>query len=554
MGLPDPKASRAVLVGVSRYKYLPPLPAVANNVTALSELLTSGRGWQLPPAHCVTLLDPPSASTVLHKIHTAARQATSGLLIYFAGHGLLDDSRGDLHLALSRSDQSRLHDAVPFALIRREIVRTAIRCPAKVILIDTCFSGAAMTGFMGGGAVADLAVTDGAYLMTASDERRPALAPEGERYTAFTGALVNVLRRGVPGGPPLLDMDTIFDRVRMELRARDRPEPQSRSRNQGSRIVLAPNKVAAPKAAPATAGRGVTGADLDTIRGALIMAAQGGRLVAKSKAGQVIREACPHVPAANWAGAGSLGRFVDTHLPDLRPRPGDPDDHLRVRPPSGPGPKASPAPKAISGAKATAVPAPKAIIGPKQPAKPKRPAGRRKTPPARAQVPLPAPSRPAAGKGPAGRRIRIACAGVVVAAALGWAGQQALAYLGRTDGPDPTLTVTRPVEGPLTQERYTVRVSRPAPAGRQLVAMLRDATPGGPGTWWFYRCTATADGGAQCKSVPLGKKGKPMQVAIVEVDAARGTRLLANDKAAPFRGAPEDLGPYAVSRVYSYRR
>ncbi|MFB7271648.1 hypothetical protein [Streptomyces sp. NPDC056244] len=38
--LPDPGATRAVLIGTSHYDHLESLPAVSNNLTSLAEALT----------------------------------------------------------------------------------------------------------------------------------------------------------------------------------------------------------------------------------------------------------------------------------------------------------------------------------------------------------------------------------------------------------------------------------------------------------------------------------------------------------------------------------
>ena len=609
---------------------MPSLPSVVNNVQTLFELLTSDRSWRLPAANCARILNPSSTSAVLNQIHEAARQAESALLIYFAGHGLLDGGSGDLHLALSNSSLDRMHDAIPFALIRREVVTTAIRCPAKVVLIDSCYSGAAMSGFMGGTpSVADLAVTDGAYIMTASGEQAKAVAPQGARYTAFTGALVNAMRGGVPGGPAMLDMDTLYDQVMLDLRAQHLPLPQCRSRNDGHRIVLAHNSVTkqhnsvtkqqntAKKQKIATnpaKTAAVTAADLGAIRGALIASAQGSPFVAKSKAGEVIREVCPHIPAANWAGSKSLGRFVDVHLPELRPRAGDPEDHLRVR--GGTVSKPKPAAKA----KAEPPPTPKNST-PKNSTPKKKPTartGRRDIDKARTAIraalleqsllpvelaasllirevptiyesswagagtcklflakylpdfpytqnrtggfieaprPFPRNVLGALRRRISARRLRNISVATALVVSLGYAGQKVKGLADNSDVTDPTLTVTQPAEGRLTQERYTIQVSRTAPAGQQIIAMVRESAADDPAKWSFYRCVS-ARSGTQCKTVPIGKKGsgKRMQVAIVSVNQAQGRQLLDAEPSLDFRGAPADLKAVAVSRTYQYQR
>lgn len=241
-GLPDPLASRAVLVGVSDYTSLEPLPAVANNLTTLQRVITDPDLWGLPAEHCVTLLNPSSVDEVLDAVHSAASAASDALVFYFAGHGLLDD-RSELYLALPGSNKERLYRAVRYDDVRREVVGTARACYGKVVLLDCCYSGRALQGGMSGSVeLADHARVDGTYVMTASAETSVALAPPGEEYTAFTGALVDKLLHGLPDGPDLLDMETLFYHVRADLQARHCPVPQQRARNDGKAIALARNR------------------------------------------------------------------------------------------------------------------------------------------------------------------------------------------------------------------------------------------------------------------------------------------------------------------------
>ncbi|MCX5098188.1 transposase [Streptomyces sp. NBC_00439] len=83
--LPDPGASRAVLVGTSRYQQLEQLPAVSNNLQALAGLLSGPLSLQLPARHVAVVENPAAAHTVVSEVRRAAAEATDTL-----------DSVGDL--------------------------------------------------------------------------------------------------------------------------------------------------------------------------------------------------------------------------------------------------------------------------------------------------------------------------------------------------------------------------------------------------------------------------------------------------------------------------
>ncbi|MFI6078977.1 caspase family protein [Actinoplanes sp. NPDC051343] len=243
--LPDPRASRAVLIGVSDYADLEPLPAVERNLQELSRLLTSPDLWGLRTEDCHTLLSPQRPDDVLDAINTAAGQATDALIVYFAGHGLLDQ-RDELHLALTQGSRKKLYRTVRYDDVRREVVETARKCHSKVVILDCCYSGRAMQGAMGSSDVAEQARIAGTYLMTATAETSKALAPLGAEFTAFTGALIRKLSAGVIDGPELLDLETLFYHLRAELAERRLPMPQQRSRNDGSAIGLVRNRAYRP--------------------------------------------------------------------------------------------------------------------------------------------------------------------------------------------------------------------------------------------------------------------------------------------------------------------
>jgi Caspase domain len=239
--LPDPAKSRAVIVGSSDYRRLDALPSVANNVSEIAALLIDDWLWGLAPEHCVTIPDPHHPSQVLDALAAAAAEASDTLVFYFAGHGILRPDAYDLYLALRDATVQRWWHAVRYDDIRRIMVESSTP-KSKVVLLDCCYSGMAMMPGMGAGAeIGDQARIEGTYLMTASAETSIALAPLDERLTAFTGALVDAVRTGVPDGPDVLDFNTLYAHVRDALKAAGRPTPQQRSGNGGGRISLVRN-------------------------------------------------------------------------------------------------------------------------------------------------------------------------------------------------------------------------------------------------------------------------------------------------------------------------
>lgn len=254
--MPDPGASRAVLVGTARYEHLEQLPAVSNNLRALERLLCGPLSLQLPAGHVTVVEDPVAAHTVVGVVRQAAAEATDTLVVYFAGHGLVD-AQDQLSLALPHTEFGRVETGLPYDWLRQVLLLDS-RAERHVVILDCCYSGLALGRMSANSPLADQAAVEGSFLLAAAAETRTALAPVGQTYTAFTGALLDTLRRGIPGGPALLDLAAVYRHVRLTLEARGHPVPQARDRNSGAQVALGRNHAGLP-AAPVPAVPGDTG-------------------------------------------------------------------------------------------------------------------------------------------------------------------------------------------------------------------------------------------------------------------------------------------------------
>ncbi|MGH3828320.1 MAG: caspase family protein, partial [Pseudonocardiaceae bacterium] len=233
---PDPTRSRAVLIGASRFAAagpdLPDIPAVQVNLTALRHALTSPDTGVLRPESCRVLIDPTSVDEVGTALSEQAAAATDLLLVYYAGHGLVDD-RGRLHLALANTHPHRARwTAFPLELLREEIANSA--AATRVLVLDCCFSGRAIEAMADDqGVISGQLEVTGTYTLTSTTANAPSHAPAGERFTAFTGALLRALDDADP-----LTLDQIFVAVDRDLVARNLPRPQRRAVNTAGNLAL----------------------------------------------------------------------------------------------------------------------------------------------------------------------------------------------------------------------------------------------------------------------------------------------------------------------------
>ena len=127
-----------------------------------------------------------------------------------------------------------------------ESLRQAVadsRATKKVVILDCCFSGRALADLAGGEeTIVGQVGIEGSYILTATPANAVASAPPGERYTAFTGALLDLLNTGITGAQELLTFAEIYPRLKSALTSRQRPEPRQQGSDTITDLALTRNR------------------------------------------------------------------------------------------------------------------------------------------------------------------------------------------------------------------------------------------------------------------------------------------------------------------------
>jgi WD40 repeat protein len=249
MGVLTGAGVRILLVGTGQHtagSELPDLPSVSATVTDLATTVVQRCGAQ--PDHVWTLLDPANPLMLGQALTAAAAEAEDVLLVCYLGHGLLD-ARGELYLATQATNHLReglRYTALPYATLHAELTNSGAR--SVIVLLDCCFSGRA-TGSPYPTVLDGFAVTrsSGGYLLASAAPEELALAPTGERYTAFTGELIRLLCDGDPAGPRELTLDHLYRCLDRSLPEQGRPQPRRYAAGRTGELALAPNPAFQPR-------------------------------------------------------------------------------------------------------------------------------------------------------------------------------------------------------------------------------------------------------------------------------------------------------------------
>ena len=196
-------AKIALLIGVSEYEPgLDGLPAAVNDVAAMQQVLANPNMGDFADA-AVTVLQNPSRQAMEDALYRlfADRQKEDLVLLYFSGHGVVDEG-GEFYFTtrFTRKEAGRL---VPTTAVAARSVREWMeqsRSQYKVIILDSCFSGAFARGvkakdsgsinpeqFLGG---------KGTAILTASTSTQYALTQDGFDLSIYTHYLVEGIRTG----------------------------------------------------------------------------------------------------------------------------------------------------------------------------------------------------------------------------------------------------------------------------------------------------------------------------------------------------------------------
>lgn len=212
---PDRARAHAVLIGSGFFRHLAPLPQAGANVAALAAALTGPTGL-FDPGLLRTRVDPTRVSDVLGLLPHSVPPKPDVLLFFYTGHGV-QDGDGQLVLAL-RGTVDDERNALATGLPIRHVFDTMRHTKARhlIAVLDCCYAERAV----------DAPGAQDIHLLLAAGRTERAWSPPGAEYSRFTGALLDLLGKGVPDGPDLLDLATVFRHLSAVLTPLDsEPKP-----------------------------------------------------------------------------------------------------------------------------------------------------------------------------------------------------------------------------------------------------------------------------------------------------------------------------------------
>jgi hypothetical protein len=245
----DPDKSRFILIGTSRCiadpDNLPELPAVRHNLDALERILLNPEIVGIRREGIIIIKDPRDKAELSSQLVNAARPAKDLLFIYYVGHGLLGQHNKKLYLATAQTTDANVDfDGFDFDEIR--LLLDASQAKQRLLVLDCCFSGNVLEGALGSlDSVVDANIAiRSTYSIASAPPNRLSIADPDEKYTAFSGELIELLEHGTGGEEKFINADLLFDHLKRRIALKPKlPPPRKCDKYDGGKIVLARNRI-----------------------------------------------------------------------------------------------------------------------------------------------------------------------------------------------------------------------------------------------------------------------------------------------------------------------
>jgi Caspase domain len=237
-------AGYAVFIGVTKYDHdsFDSHETIGRSAKRLKELFEKSRLWD----ECLSL-DPATPTELIDGIRPLGRacKREDMLLVYFCGHGEFikrSDQHRELHLATRKSESKNYVTQLPIHLVYDELRQA--KAKAKVLVLDCCDSGEVPVLGPRDREPADIIPDDQATSVLTALRRGMSKADAGREagdYTAFSGALIDILSEGLGGAGDPLTVSDVFQEMVQRLGQARHPKPDVISRGMAAGLPLLEN-------------------------------------------------------------------------------------------------------------------------------------------------------------------------------------------------------------------------------------------------------------------------------------------------------------------------
>lgn len=229
----------ALVIGNNRYRHFPELQTAVSDAKAVSELLKNRYGFSVKTILNTSRYDALKALSELRRTLTA----DDNLLIYYAGHGIIDEATGRGYWLPVEAEQNNIAHWIS----ADDITDTLSGVAAKhaIVVADSCYSGsllrnAGQTDLEQRGALLKRLAEKRSRTVLTSGGLEPVLDDGDGTHSVFARAFIDILAENVD----LLEAGRLFSelRTRVVLNADQTPQyaPIRHAGHDGGDFIFVP--------------------------------------------------------------------------------------------------------------------------------------------------------------------------------------------------------------------------------------------------------------------------------------------------------------------------
>ncbi|MFM2429932.1 MAG: hypothetical protein RLZZ511_1145 [Cyanobacteriota bacterium] len=248
-------AKVALLIGVGEYlpsSGLQNLAAAARDVAAMRDVLVQPEIGGFAEADVTVLLNPePQGMREALERLFAGRKADDLVVLYFSGHGVVDDF-GTFHLTTARTDKGLLNStAIPAGFVHGLMEGRGSK--RQVVILDCCFSGAFANDMKAKGEAVNLQSQlggKGRAVLTSSSATEYSFEQKEAALSVYTQYVVEGLRTGIADGDGdgWISVDELHEFAQAKVgEVAPAMQPRIYTSEGGYKIMLAQAPVGDPK-------------------------------------------------------------------------------------------------------------------------------------------------------------------------------------------------------------------------------------------------------------------------------------------------------------------